>query len=85
MAATQVALAIGSSRVTARDFLQLTKPRLSSLVLFTTAGGNPENVVNLRVTRLEGRKVIADFAPGPLAAGLRSGDIVYYWKPSPAP
>lgn len=32
-------VAVVSPRATARDFLQLTKPRLSTLVLFTTAGG----------------------------------------------
>ena len=36
MSASDVALTPAFS---ARDFLQLTKPRLSLLVLFTTAGG----------------------------------------------
>ena len=49
--------------------------------LFTTAAGNPESVVDLRVSRLEGRKIIADFDAGPRAATLRTGDIVYHWKP----
>ncbi len=38
MAAADVSVA-AIPRATARDFLQLTKPRLSLLVLFTTAGG----------------------------------------------
>jgi hypothetical protein len=49
--------------------------------LFATAGGNPENLVNLSVTRTEGRTVIADFANSPGAAALQPGDMVYYWKP----
>ena len=52
--------------------------------LFACAGRNPESVVDLSVSRLEGRKIIADIVPGPSTAGLRSGDIVYHWKPSPA-
>ena len=56
------------------------RPLPAGTALFAVAADHPETIINLRVTRLEGSKIIADFGANPQAATLRPGDKVYEWK-----
>jgi|GEM_PF-3824730 hypothetical protein len=56
------------------------RPLPAGTALFAVSADNPETIINLRVTRLEGSKIIADFGANPQAATLRAGDKVYEWK-----
>lgn len=51
--------------------------------VFAWGGGPYDNLISMRVSRIDGRRVIAEFdAQHPLSKNLRSGLAIYTWKAS---